>query len=89
MRGGHGRREVARGQRALTDGEGAKRDDAPRVSVTDLSPDELARYSRHIMLPEKNRADLEKIPAEIKKKLTFKTVKTIDQALRYALALSE
>ncbi|WP_372806853.1 endopeptidase La [Pontiella sp.] len=44
---------------------------------------------KHIMLPEKNKIDLDEIPAEIKKKLTFKTVKTIDQALRYALKLSE
>ncbi|VGO17376.1 Lon protease 2 [Pontiella desulfatans] len=44
---------------------------------------------RHIMLPEKNKIDLEEIPADIKKKLTFKNVQTIDQALRYALKLSE
>ena len=41
------------------------------------------------MLPEKNKIDLEDIPADVKKKLTFKTVKNIDQALRYALKLSE
>ncbi len=44
---------------------------------------------KHIMLPEKNKVDLDEIPAEVKKKLTFKTVKNIDQALRYALKLSE
>ncbi len=44
---------------------------------------------KHIMLPEKNKIDLDEIPADIKKKLTFKTVKNIDQALRYALKLSE
>ncbi len=44
---------------------------------------------RHIMLPEKNKVDLEEIPADVKKKLTFKTVKNIDQALRYALKLSD
>ncbi|RKX42210.1 MAG: endopeptidase La, partial [Verrucomicrobia bacterium] len=44
---------------------------------------------KHIMLPEKNRIDLDEIPADVKKKLTFKTVKTIDQALRHALKLSE
>jgi ATP-dependent Lon protease len=44
---------------------------------------------KHIMLPEKNKIDLAEIPAEIKKNLTFKTVKNIDQALRYALKLSE
>lgn len=43
---------------------------------------------KHIMLPEKNKIDLEDIPADVKKKLTFKTVKNIDQALRYALKLS-
>jgi len=43
---------------------------------------------KHIMLPEKNKIDLDEIPADVKKKLTFKTVKTIDQALRYALKLS-
>ncbi|MDF7826336.1 endopeptidase La [Pontiellaceae bacterium B12227] len=44
---------------------------------------------RHIMLPEKNKIDLDEIPADVKKKLTFKTVKNIDQALRYALKLSD
>jgi len=44
---------------------------------------------KHIMLPEKNKIDLDEVPADIKKKLTFKTVKNIDQALRYALKLSE
>ncbi len=44
---------------------------------------------RHILLPEENRIDLDEIPADVKKKLTFKTVKNIDQALRYALKLSE
>ena len=44
---------------------------------------------KHIMLPEKNRIDLEEIPADVKKKLTFKTVKNIDQALRYSLKLSD
>jgi ATP-dependent Lon protease len=43
---------------------------------------------KHVMLPEKNKVDLDEIPADVKKKLTFKTVKTIDQALRYALKLS-
>ena len=32
--------------------EGPKRDDVPAGNVTELSPDELARYSRHVMLPE-------------------------------------
>ncbi len=44
---------------------------------------------KHIMLPEKNKIDLDEIPVDVKKKLTFKTVKNIDQALRYALKLSE
>jgi len=44
---------------------------------------------KHIMLPDKNKVDLDEIPVEVKKKLTFKTVKNIDQALRYALKLSE
>ena len=43
----------------------------------------------HIMLPEKNKVDLEEIPDDIKETLTFKTVKNMDQALRYALKLSE
>jgi ATP-dependent Lon protease len=43
---------------------------------------------KHIMLPEKNKIDLEDIPADVKKKLTFKTVKNIDQALHYAFKLS-
>ena len=44
---------------------------------------------KHVMLPAKNKLDLDEIPADVKKKLTFKTVKNIDQALRYALKLSE
>jgi ATP-dependent Lon protease len=44
---------------------------------------------KHIMLPEKNKIDLDEIPADVKKKLTFKTIKNIDQALCYALKLSE
>ena len=44
---------------------------------------------KHIMLPEKNRVDLEEIPDEIKETLCFKTVKDVDQALRYALKLSK
>ncbi|QBG48201.1 endopeptidase La [Verrucomicrobia bacterium S94] len=44
---------------------------------------------KHIMLPEKNKIDLNEIPDDVKNKLTFKTVKNIDQALRYALKLSE
>ncbi len=44
---------------------------------------------KHIMLPEKNKIDLAEIPDDVKKKLTFKTVKNIAQALRYALKLSE
>jgi ATP-dependent Lon protease len=44
---------------------------------------------RYLLLPEKNRVDLEEIPAEITKKLTFKTVRNMDQALRYAVQLSE
>jgi len=44
---------------------------------------------KHIMLPEKNKVDLDEIPDDVKRKLTFKTVKNIDQALRYALKLSE
>jgi len=43
---------------------------------------------RHILLPEKNKVDLEEIPDDVKKKLTFKTAKTIEQALRHALKLS-
>ena len=43
---------------------------------------------KHIMLPEKNKVDLDEIPADVKRKLTFKTVKNIDQALRYALKIS-
>ena len=42
---------------------------------------------RYVVLPEKNRVDLDEVPEEIRKKLTFKTVKTVDQALRYAFRL--
>jgi ATP-dependent Lon protease len=44
---------------------------------------------RHVMIPEKNRMDLEEIPADVQKKLTLKTVRNVEQALRYAIELSE
>ena len=44
---------------------------------------------KHIMLPEKNKIDLKEIPNEIRESLSFKTVKDINQALRYALKLSD
>ena len=37
----------------------------------------------NIVLPEKNRVDLAEIPEEIKKKLVFKTVRNLNQAIRY------
>jgi len=43
---------------------------------------------RHLMLPEKNRRDMEEIPPEIRKRLTFKFIRTIDEGLRYAFDLS-
>ncbi|HEY5621145.1 MAG TPA: endopeptidase La, partial [Pontiella sp.] len=43
---------------------------------------------KHILLPEKNRIYLDEVPADVKKKLSFKTVRNIDQALRYALKIS-
>jgi ATP-dependent Lon protease len=44
---------------------------------------------KHIMLPEKNKIDLKEIPDDVAKSLSFKTLKNIDQALRYALKLSD
>jgi ATP-dependent Lon protease len=38
-----------------------------------------------VILPEQNRKDLVDVPAEIRRKLTFRTVKTIADALRVAL----
>lgn len=38
-----------------------------------------------IILPERNEADLEDLPEEVRKKLIFKFVKTVDQVLQYAL----
>jgi ATP-dependent Lon protease len=38
-----------------------------------------------IILPERNEADLEDLPEEVRKKLNFKFVKTVDQVLQYAL----
>lgn len=43
---------------------------------------------KHIMLPTKNRVDLAEIPDDVKKKLEFKTVTSVEQALRYALKIS-
>ena len=42
---------------------------------------------RHVILPEKNKIDLDEIPKEIRRKLTFKPFRTVDRALRYALEL--
>jgi ATP-dependent Lon protease len=40
---------------------------------------------RTVILPERNRKDLEEIPARVKKELSFKFVKNVDQVLRAAL----
>ncbi|AKJ65289.1 endopeptidase La [Kiritimatiella glycovorans] len=44
---------------------------------------------RHVMLPGRNRKDLEEIPKEVRDRITFKFVNSLDQALRYAFELSE
>jgi ATP-dependent Lon protease len=38
-----------------------------------------------VILPDQNRKDLRDIPAEVKRKLTFRFVKTIGEALKWAL----
>ena len=38
-----------------------------------------------IILPMRNQVDLEELPKEVKEKLTFKFVRTIDEVLRYSL----
>lgn len=43
---------------------------------------------KRIILPEKNRVDLEDVPPEIRKSLRFKYVSRIDEAVRYALRKS-
>jgi ATP-dependent Lon protease len=40
---------------------------------------------RTVILPERNRKDLEEIPSRVKKELSFKFVKNVDQVLRNAL----
>jgi ATP-dependent Lon protease len=40
-----------------------------------------------IILPMRNEVDLEELPKEVKEKLTFKFVRTIDEVLRYSLEL--
>jgi len=42
----------------------------------------------YVMLPDKNRAHLEEIPDDVKKRIHFKFIKNLDDALKYALALS-
>lgn len=44
---------------------------------------------KHIMLPVKNKVDLDEIPNDVRKNLNFKPVKDVNQAIRYALKLSE
>ncbi|HEX9596929.1 MAG TPA: S16 family serine protease, partial [Anaerolineales bacterium] len=38
-----------------------------------------------VILPMRNEVDLEELPKEVKDKLTFKFVRTIDEVLRYSL----
>ena len=38
-----------------------------------------------IILPQRNEADLEDLPEDVRKKLNFKFVKTVDQVLQFAL----
>jgi len=40
---------------------------------------------RTVILPDRNRKDLEEIPSRVKKELSFKFVKNVDQVLRAAL----
>jgi ATP-dependent Lon protease len=40
---------------------------------------------RHIILPERNKNDLEEIPPEVKDKLTFHLVKKMEEVLELAL----
>ncbi|VEN75360.1 Lon protease [Candidatus Desulfarcum epimagneticum] len=44
---------------------------------------------RAIIIPEKNKKDLEEMPASVKKKIKFFPVKHVDEALRLALKESE
>jgi ATP-dependent Lon protease len=39
-----------------------------------------------VILPERNRADLEDVPADVRSELRFHPVETVDQVLRLALA---
>jgi len=41
----------------------------------------------HLVLPRKNKNDLDEIPPEIRRKLTFKFVQHIDEVIRYALKI--
>ncbi|NCC52165.1 MAG: endopeptidase La [Spartobacteria bacterium] len=41
----------------------------------------------HVVLPEKNKHDLDEIPPEIKRRLTFKFVRHIDEVIRYGLKI--
>lgn len=41
-----------------------------------------------IILPQRNEADLEDLPDDVRNKLHFKFVKTVDQVLQYALELN-
>ena len=48
----------------------------------------LAAYRegmKTIILPEKNKRDIDEIPERVKEKLTFKPVKNMDEVLRIAL----
>ena len=38
-----------------------------------------------MLIPEENEKDLEEIPAEVRKKMTFHLIKTMDEVLELAL----
>ena len=44
---------------------------------------------RTVILPERNRKELEEIPSRVKKELSFKFVKNVDQVLRTALQTTD
>ena len=43
---------------------------------------------RCVMLPERNKRNLEEIPAEVRRKITFRFVKTAEEAVRYVFGKS-
>jgi ATP-dependent Lon protease len=59
------------------------------VGLREMSVAEQLMGVRHVIVPEQNLRELEEIPEDVRKGLTFHGVKTMDDVLGLALARNE